>query len=358
MAITPPVASLDVPGLEEHFRGCAAAVDSGQRSTRESLRYLGARQLVDLGVAGGGPGTLTDMVDVIATVARSCMSSAFSAWAHRMTLEYLAAADGGFAAEGVVEGLSTGEVAGSTAMASAFQDLAGLAPLPVTFTRHRGGELRLDGAIRWASNLYADGFWVVLAARGDHGDRVVVALPSSAPGLLVDPHPDLLALGATASSSLRLDDVTVPAELVVTHDLAAFLAAVRRPFLSLQAAFCVGLAQASLAAVQARPGAGYGQFDAARHELAARERDVVTRLYALAAETGPVGPEQVPGLLAMRLDAARLAGDAVDLEIKVTGGGAYLARSATARRLREAAFLPIQSPTEAHLLWELAACSS
>jgi alkylation response protein AidB-like acyl-CoA dehydrogenase len=357
VAITGPLIGPDLSGVEEHFRGGAAAVDAGERSTREALRYLGDRGLVDLGVAGGGPGTLVDMVDVIATVARSCMSSAFAAWAHRMTLEYLAMADGGFAAEGVVEGLSTGEVAGSTAMASAFQDLAGLAPLPVSFTRHRG-ELRLDGAIRWASNLYDGGFWVVLAARGGNGDRVVVALPSSTAGLVVDPHPDLLALGATASSSLRLDAVSVPAELVVTHDVVPFLAAVRRPFLCLQAAFCVGLAQASLAAVQARPGAGFGQFDAARDELAARERDVCARLYALAAAAGPVGADQVAGLLTVRLDAARLAGAAVDLEVKVTGGGAYLARSATARRLREAAFLPIQSPTEAHLLWELAACTS
>jgi len=43
----------------------------------------------------------------------------------------------------------------------------------------------------------------------------------------------------------------------------------------------------------------------------------------------------------------------VATEAKVLGGRGFLATSGTARRLREVAFLPIQSPTEAQLLTEL-----
>lgn len=361
MSITHTRTRPDLDGVEEHFAACAATVDAGGRSTREALCFLGERGLLDVGVAGSRPGTLVDMVEVIATVARSCMSSAFSAWAQRMMLEYVAVAEPGFTAHGLLDGLASGEQVGSTAMASAFQDLAGLAPIPVTFTR-RGDDLRLDGAVRWASNLFDDGFWVALAARGEDGQRVVVALPSMAPGLTVDPGPELLALGATASSSLRLQDVSVPPELVVARDVGPFLTAVRRPFLCLQAAFCLGLAGASTRAVDARPGAAYGQFDRERDLLSLDIADVTSRLHGLAAGSAPEGDghagADLPRLLAMRLDAARLASVAVQLEVKVTGGAAYLAGSDTARRLREAAFLPIQSPTEAHLRWELAACSS
>ena len=35
------------------------------------------------------------------------------------------------------------------------------------------------------------------------------------------------------------------------------------------------------------------------------------------------------------------------------GGAGYVAKSPTARRLREASFLPVQSPTEGHLRYEL-----
>jgi alkylation response protein AidB-like acyl-CoA dehydrogenase len=54
-----------------------------------------------------------------------------------------------------------------------------------------------------------------------------------------------------------------------------------------------------------------------------------------------------------RLHAAQTAGAAVALEVRLAGGTGFLATSPTARRHREAAFLPIQTPTESQLLLEL-----
>lgn len=346
-------AALPLEELRHHFAAGAAAVDRGELSTRAALRHLGALGLLDLGQQG----PLGDMVEVVATVAHECLSSAFSVWAQHMVLEFLKVAEPGVG--DLAADLASGQEAGATAMASAFAEAAGVAPLPVTFTEHGDG-LRLDGTLRWVSNLFDDGFWVVLAARSAHGDeRVVVVLPSSSPGLTVGDGPDLLALGSTSSASLRLDDVAVAPEQVVSRDLGDFLARVRRPFLCLQAAFCVGLTRAALDAVAARPHGGLGQFDIDRADLEAGLTTVTAALDALAADdrrrgaAAPVGP-----LLTMRLEAARLAWAAVALEVKVTGGAAYLSASPTARRLREAAFLPIQSPTEAQLRLELASCAS
>ncbi len=56
----------------------------------------------------------------------------------------------------------------------------------------------------------------------------------------------------------------------------------------------------------------------------------------------------------VRLEAARLAVEAVALEAKAVGSRGYARGSETARRLREAAFLPIQAPTEVQLRAELA----
>ena len=62
---------------------------------------------------------------------------------------------------------------------------------------------------------------------------------------------------------------------------------------------------------------------------------------------------QINRLLQIRLDFALLAQSAVNLEHKLHGGRAYAASSPVARRLREAAFLPIQAPTEVQLRWIL-----
>jgi alkylation response protein AidB-like acyl-CoA dehydrogenase len=67
-------------------------------------------------------------------------------------------------------------------------------------------------------------------------------------------------------------------------------------------------------------------------------------------------PLPVPEALQIRLDCARLATAAVALEAKKMGGRGYVVTTPTARRLREAAFLPIQAPTEGQLRWEMARC--
>jgi hypothetical protein len=58
-------------------------------------------------------------------------------------------------------------------------------------------------------------------------------------------------------------------------------------------------------------------------------------------------------LFSLRLDAGLLTGRATRIEAKVVGGRGYAMSSPTARRAREAAFLPVQSPTEGHLRWVL-----
>ncbi len=85
-------------------------------------------------------------------------------------------------------------------MATAFQAALGLRDLTVT-AREADDGVVLDGTIPWASNLFPDGAVVVLPARTEagrarrrrHHDR-----PGRASGCR--PYPELLALGATAST--------------------------------------------------------------------------------------------------------------------------------------------------------------
>jgi hypothetical protein len=66
------------------------------------------------------------------------------------------------------------------------------------------------------------------------------------------------------------------------------------------------------------------------------------------------GVREARDLLQVRLDAVTLAVDAAWVELTALGGAAYRKTGPTARRLREAAFLPIQAPTVVQLRWELA----
>jgi hypothetical protein len=320
--------------LRSHFAGTAAAVDSGAQDVRAGLRLLGERGLLDSDLRGS--------VELVRELAGGCLATAFAVWSQSMVLGYVAGSP-----ELVAE-LRTGRVTGATALAPAIADLAGRAPVPVMATEDGPG-WRLRGPIHWVSNLFDDAV-VVTPARTAAGDRLVAAFRLDAAGVERTAPADLLALNGTGTGGLELDAVRV--EAVLSRDLGSFLTACRPAMLLMQSALAVGLAEAALAA--AAPGlTGVNATLAGDHSaLDRRHAEVAARLGALAA-----GQEQPtrPGLARLRLDAMGLAAAAVRLETVVAGGRGYRAASETSRRVREAAFLPVQAPTEGQLRADAAA---
>lgn len=320
--------------------GRAEAVDAATTSPFETLRELGSRGLLDLGLRG----SLVPQAAVVFDLAAECTATAFSLWAHRASIEYLHATG-----TEISEAMRTGAVPGCSAMAPAFKHAAGIGQIPVTLSR-RGERSVLNGTVPWASNLYPEGVVVLPAVRED-GRHVVVRTRVAAAGVQVRLLEDLMALNATASGILSFEDVDVdPSVDLLSDDLPSFLSAVRGPFLLLQSAFCLGLAAAALTSAQQ---CLQGVAEVFREEL---EEAVTDHRHLRAALVRMAGAprEQPPGdVLRLRLDAALLTGRATRLEGKVVGGRGYARSSPTARRIREAAFLPVQSPTEGHLRWQL-----
>lgn len=333
----------------------AEAIDAGQAEIREALAYLDDQLLAE---AAGPLGPNTDLIRVaqtIATAAWSDMSVAFTLWCHRMVLEYLGgvpgAPPGSPLRHELLPRLLRTELLGSTALAAAMAHCVCGAPLTVAWRRD-GDAIALNGRVTWASNLFPPGFLMVAgAAATGGGPSIVVAIRGSAPGVEIHPYPRLLALQSTGSSSLSLHDVRVPETEIVSEDLAGFVRSVRPVFLLLQSSFCWGLAWRALQEARASV---RGVNEIFRDELKAlegRASALAATLSAAAADRGTSLP--VRKLVETRLEAAQLTTAAVALEAKTVGGRGYVTSSATARRLREAAFLPIQAPTEGLLRWEL-----
>lgn len=351
--VNPGAGLLDVALLED-IRTHAAALDRGEQHSRRSFRALGAAGLLGVGAPGNADGGLPDMADVIRLISGECMSTGFSLWAHRMAVEYLLTAATPFS-DAAVRPLLAGTTLGVTGMASAFKEAAGCGSLELTATTVTGG-YRVSGPIRWASNLYPDSI-MVTAVRTDAGEKLIVALPLDTPGVALGDHFDLLAMGSTASSYLNLQDAYVPAEQVLSHDFGGFLQAVRPTFLVLQSGMCLGLTRTAVE--QARRGlSGVNSVfstdvDRAAESLAGAE----ATLAKLAAAVGGAQPPTKRELLSLRLAAAELSSASADLEIRTAGGKGYASRTSASRRYREAAFIPVQSPSEGQLRWELAACA-
>jgi alkylation response protein AidB-like acyl-CoA dehydrogenase len=297
----------------------------------------------------------------ITELAKADMAEAFMEWAHVMTAHYLSLTDQELPSEPVIAAqvaLEQRTRRGSTAMAGAFKDVVGVAELPVTWCEV-GDQIQLDGPIAWASNLWHDSVMVTAARHVVTGQRIVVVIDVNHPGVSVSPITDLLALSETASGTLMLNQVLISRDRIVHSDLRDFARRVRTRFLALQTAFCLGLSEASLDACSTGCSHGASEVTAIFGDQHATLRSRLDRLHderdavIAAISDQPATAREITAAISLRLEAAVLARETTQLELCITGGRGYVASSPTARRLREAMFLPVQSPTEGQLRWEL-----
>jgi alkylation response protein AidB-like acyl-CoA dehydrogenase len=334
----------------------AAAVDGCQLPAHEGVRFAAQQGWLKFGIPsdlGGWDDELEPMVEVIALAARGCFASAFSLWSQRMMIAYAAASHNTFLRREVLPELLRGARFGATGLANAMRHAIGLEALALQ-ARRVGEDFVLNGRLPWASNLVPGTFVVAIAASREDGKGVVLAVPAETPGLVREADFSLIALEATQTTALQFHDAHVPARWLLSDDFTSFMQAVRPTFLLLQCGFCWGLAEASLlAAAGARDRLTRQVLDidlkAAREALGG----LVDRLRLLI-RVRQWNPAQRRDLLQVRLDLVTLATQAVWLELAAMGGAAYRKAGPTARRIREAAFLPIQAPTTAQLRWELA----
>ena len=327
----------------------AGDVDTGRADVRAALRRLGAVGAFGADDDDPTQGLLT-AVRMVRGLAAVSLGTAFAAWSQRMVLEYLRCCPPPEPLTGLVTALRAGTVPGATALAPAIADLAGTGTLPVTAVRDGGG-WRLAGTVGWASNLFDDAVVVTPARTADEG-RVVVQFRRTDDGVTPTAPYDLLGLNGTGTGGLDLDGVLVGPGQVLSDDLASFMAVCRPTMLLLQTALALGLADAALDAAREHvPAVLRPDADA----LGERRDDAARRLEDLAGDRVGVGPGD---LARLRLAALDVASEAVRLETAVAGGAGYLAGSATARRVREVAFLPVQAPTYGQLRREITAAGA
>ena len=352
-------------GLRAWVAAQADALDADADAGAALVARLAAAGLFGVGVPralggdGRGPGAA---IDVVAQLAAQSLAAAFVFWAQRACIECMRHSADPAPAERLLPQLLHGTLAGAPGLSNAMKFLGGLDRLRVTATADAKG-VRLSGDVPWATNLHPQGFIALLAAgAAAGGGAAVYAVPHDAPGLARAPDLDLTALRGTHTGALRLDGVDVNdvhggasgAAWCIHPDAKTFLPAVRPPFVGLQCGLGHGLARAALQAARAASG---GLPDVLARDAAALEAQLDADWRALTGGIDDGGLRARPReLLALRLRMVELADAAVRLELQALGGRALLRGrdGGAGRRLREAAFLAVLTPTVVQLKNDLA----
>ncbi|MFM0739390.1 acyl-CoA dehydrogenase family protein [Paraburkholderia xenovorans] len=349
------------PDLASWLDANAEAIDAGQDLAREILPRLGRAGLFRIGVAaheGGVDGTTVDAIEAVASVASHSLTAAFVFWGQRTFIEYLLQSPNQALRARWLPTLLSGELAGATGLSNAMKYLSNIEPLRMNATPHSGDGAsagwKLDGKLPWITNLRREGF--LAAAAFDHSDGAppsIFAIPHDAAGVVRSDDLDLIALRSSNTAALALEGAWLDASWQITADAPSFLARVRPAFLGLQCGLSIGLARRALAAVDASSPAAR---EAVEDEVAplAHELDVLTKRLFDGIQHGTFLATPA-ALFEVRIGLTAVVEQAAHLEVVTAGGRGYLrGQGGTARRTREAAFVPIVTPSVVQLKNQLA----
>ena len=337
----------------------ADALDEGSLDAATVLPRLASAGLFRIGVPeskGGLAGTdIGDAIEAVSQVAELSVASAFVAWGQRVFIEYLLTSPNAALTERWLAPLLAGELAGATALSNAMKFLSGIESLQIA-AQGDDGQWALDGRMPWVTNLRPQGFLVAAAVTAPDGTPAVVALPHDIAGLERSADLSLLALQSSNTAALDVRGVRIGPEWLIHPDARQYLPGARPAFAGLQCGLSIGLARRAL---QAAGQAGQGQ--ASRGILGQPLKALSAQLEELTASliAGVRSQRFVTepwALFEIRIALADAANATVQLELQASGGAAYLKPGGAgfARRWREAAFLPIVTPSLVQLKTELA----
>lgn len=349
----PPTPSRVGHEFAEWLENRALELDAHSNLASELLPRLAAEQVFGLGVpeASGGvaDSQFEDAVDAIAEVAQYSLTAAFVLWSQRSFIEYLLHTSCTALRERYLPSLLSGQIAGSTGLSNALKYLSGMETLHVRSTAQDEHTWRLQGSLPWLTNLRPQNYVVAVPIATPDQQAAIAVIAASDRRQTRSPDIALVALQASNTAALTIDGLVIdPRTQLLDHDAAAFIARVRPKFLALQCSMSLGLIQRCLHQVLHHPAPAPVLLRAAQ---AAQERLNTLRQALLDGVASEHFLSHPKALFTLRIALAELVGEASALESANEGGVSFIAgaRPQTQRRLREAQFIPIVTPTVAQL---------
>ena len=355
---TPDIAAPTIASvIAGELRPLVGRIDADGLYPADVLRSLGAagayahhaRQ--DNGL-GGIAGAVAAMTEVGAT----CLSTAFCMWCQDALAWYLSEADNPAPRQRYRDAVASGRQLGGTGLSNPMKAFSGLEPLALKGTRVAGG-YRVNGRLPFISNLDDDHLFGGIFALEDAPERRVMAVfRAGHAGVTLAHNAHFIALEGTGTFTVMMRDAFVADDDVIAEDAGSFVPRIRQGFVLLQAGMGLGVARGAARQMRA---------DAPTRALAAhlplRPDAIEERADALAARiaahlptAGASDRASFLAVLRTRLDISWLALEAAQAAVLQFGARGYLAGSETARRMREAQFVAIVTPSVKHISAELA----
>lgn len=321
------------------------------------LRRFGEAGLYAPHVTGApGDGDLYGAIAGMAVVGETCLSTAFAAWCQDACGWYLFNSGNAALRDSLLPEVAAGRQLGGTGLSNPMKSYAGIEPVRLSGERVGGGYV-VNGVLPWVSNL-GDGhvFGAIFDVPGRDG-AVMALLRCGDPGISIAQRSHFCALEGTRTVAVMVKQAFVPDSLILADPVDPYLVKVTPGFILLQAGMALGILRGAVNAMHAAD-ITHGHINAFLPErpemfeeaLAGLEQGIAR----LAATPYENSPDYMRALLQARLSAAEWVLRGVNAAMLHAGTKGYLIDGDAQRRLREAYFIAIVTPSIKHLRKELA----
>ena len=324
----------------------------------EAMRALGTAGLFRAHLAAHSPRpSIATAARMMTQVGRTCMSAAFCTWCQDAAGWYLEQSDNTALRDALQPGLASGQQMGGTGLSNPMKTFAGIEKLKLRARRVEGG-YEVSGVLPWVSNL-GDGhlFGTVFELADTPSHRIMGMFRCGENGVEIRQNAVFVALEGTGTYSVLFRKAFIADDHLLADPLADMVKRIKAGFILLQTGMGTGVTAACIDLMRASnvTHAHSNKYlpkgpDAYEAELA----EVQTEIDRLAATPLEQAPEYMRAVLTTRLRVSELVLEAAQAALMHAGSRGYIHGSPVNRRIREAQFAAIITPSIRHLRQELA----
>lgn len=317
-----------------------------------------------VGTEYGGSGKgLGDTIAQMAKIGETCLSTAFTHWCQTACARYIQLSDNAAAKAEFLPALADGRQLGGTGLSNTFKSCCEIERFLLTARRVDGG-YEINGTLPWVSNLGDEHVFVTGCPVDGDGRLLFFIVKCNQEGFKLVDGAHFTALEGTRTLACQFRNVKIDDSRVLAHpeQAATYLQRIQPGMILAQLGMGLGLIRDCIALIE-RAGRTHQHIncfeDDQVEELQAALSGAEAETFRLAAllDAGPA-PEALPGLLTevlrLRLAGGELSLRAANAAMLHQGARGYLRTAAPQRRLREAYFVAIVTPSLKHLRREIA----
>ena len=343
--------------IEAELAPIAPRIDQDGVYPAQAMRALGAAGLFGMHLAAHATRpSIAAAVRGMALVGRTCMATAFCTWCQDAAGWYLEQSDNTALRDALQPGLASGEQMGGTGLSNPMKSFAGIERLKLRGRRVEGG-YEVSGVLPWVSNLGAGHlFGTVFELADDPSRRVMAMFRCGHDGVEIRQNVAFIALEGTGTYSVLFRRAFIRDAQVLADPLGDMVKRIKAGFILLQTGMGLGVAAGCIDLMR-ESNVTHGHSNTflpkGPSEYEAELGEVSAEIDRLGATPLEQAPEYMRAVLTARLRVSELALEAAQAALLHAGSRGYIAGSPVNRRIREAQFVAIITPSIRHLRQEL-----